>query len=550
MWPGCATCPHYGKVRSPLYIQGDNFISSEKDGFWLQVGMEDKPKYVPDYQGLLKKYVKSHRFLLNAGESIYAVLDSVNGIWNIYYHSNLKQFVADTNKFCQKHLRIPTNRGEIMAEKTKFVDFVKSEISNVSKREIDDARTISNALSFKNGVFNALTGEYLGDHNNHVITYKLSYNFDKDAHVPDIWIKTVNEWFRGNQNLIDQLGYMYAHVLFDTDYRFHNFHYVFGDGRNGKGIAMEILKTLIGGASGVQIKSLVDHKELRSLANNRLNISNEFDPNELKSSVISKLKEFTGGGEFEHSEKYEVKQVSKCVCKFVIVSNDIFKVTGAEKPVIARIRVLPFLGDFNSEDKVDPDLKSKLENPEVLSGIINWASEYGRKLFRMKIFPNPPECEAYLNDFMDKSDPLVQLAMCEYILCPKDLNGSVDKARIDQSLFFNIAKIYFREALGMKFVKWKNARDFTKDFAKIYFQKTGVNISIVKTKGYPTLVGIGFDIGGFMEGEAGIMLSQGELTMLKKGVFKTQDYNFSNRFSFKNDNGFHERASKVDDCNF
>lgn len=540
MWGGCTKCPHFGKVKSPLHIQGESFIASEKDGFWVQVGTEAKPKYVPDYKGLLKKFTQEQKFILNAGKSIYGVLNKEQGIWEINYTSSMKEFKHGFSKFCQKHLKIPYNRGEISNEKQKFLDFVQSEVCNVTNEEIEQARLIPNCLSFKNGVFNPMTGEYMGDYDKYILTYKLPYSFDKDAKIPDLWLKTLNEWFNGNQNLIDQLGYVFAHVLFDTDYKFHNFHFFFGDGRNGKGLASEVLTELVGGASAIPIKNLIDHRELRPLVKNRLNISNEFNPEELNQSVINRLKDYTGGGSFEHSEKYEVKQISRCVAKFVIVSNDIFKVTAADSPVISRIRVLPFLRKFENQNK-DKDLKDKLITPENLSGILNWSAEYGRKLFKLREFPNPPECLVYIQDFQDKSDPLISLATSEYALCPKDLNGSVEKTRIGQRLFFNLAKIYFRETLGIKYFKWKNAPDFIRDFSKVWFNKTGVVINNTFQDGYPTITGFGFDVQGYINGESSVLLTPQEKNMIAKYLVKYREYLNRYKDAFKPDNGFHER---------
>ena len=62
LWGKCGDCDFYGKCKSPILIQGEDYISSEENGYWLiSVTKTGAAKYVgPDYPGLYKRYCREY----------------------------------------------------------------------------------------------------------------------------------------------------------------------------------------------------------------------------------------------------------------------------------------------------------------------------------------------------------------------------------------------------------------------------------------------------------------------------------------------------------
>lgn len=499
MWSGCSTCPHFGKVRSPLYIQGENFVASERDGFWVNRGTIDKPKMYPDYDGLYKKFKNTHKFVINKQDSMYGVWNTETGLWEFDFNKSMHSIKSLLASFCMEHLRIPP-KGEIQTEKQKFVDHVLDIPPVISYKEIEEIKRTPYVLSFKNGVFNIKSGECLGTCEHNYMDYKLPYDFDKDAEIPFLWEKVVDQWFNGNQELIDQLGYTFAHVLGDIEYRFHVFHYWYGTGRNGKSLASEVLKRLVGSRySTVDTKYFTEHRELRGLEGSFVNVHNEFDPAELSKACLEKLKDFCSGNEFEHSEKFENKRRSRMVSKFIFISNDPFNGrTSDSRALNSRLRVLPFIKELEPHE-IDTQLIDKITTPESLTGIFKWVKGYMDKLDKMTTFPNTEISKKYIEVFQRDTDLITMFLESEYFVLP-DNEGESNKIKIKRPILYKIFKLWCKDQ-GVNFPKDIGKITFFAKFEKSLLKKLREirnNFKIYKSNGEVFYKGITFDLERFI----------------------------------------------------
>ena len=501
LWGRCHECKYDNLVKSPLQIRGEGHVPN---GGWIQTGTEAKPKWIPNYRALLAKYKHDNNFVLNFGQSIHGKLNTEKGIWEFDYTRGLPALVNDLKHFLQKNLSIPESKGEIANEKNKFVDFATSEICNVSQEQIDFARMIPNCLSFKNGIFNVITGERIGDATTHFITQRLSYDYNPNVAVPKLWECTVDQWFKGNQDLIDQLGYTFAHVLSDYDYNFHAFHYWFGDGGNGKSLAVDILGAIAGGHSVVEVSNFGSHKELTPLTKYLFNVNNEFNPDKLASGCIEALKKLADGSTFEYSAKFVNTRETRSIAKHLIVSNHEFHISTENNAITRRIRILPFL--YSSEEQgTNINLKDDLSKPEMLSGIFNWVVAYIKKLNalrgigdRTKAFPNPDICKKWIENFRDKTNPM-NMFIDSYVLSPKDLNGSRDKLKCVRPMIGAFFNTFTKKILGTQKNYYKRPEDLYRDFEKTYFKKTNSKIESAKTSNAICFKGVGFNVKKFTQ---------------------------------------------------
>lgn len=59
----CSGCPHRGKVASPILIRGAGVIPTEDTGFYtVIVPKSGEPKYIPNYEDLIKFFEREHQF--------------------------------------------------------------------------------------------------------------------------------------------------------------------------------------------------------------------------------------------------------------------------------------------------------------------------------------------------------------------------------------------------------------------------------------------------------------------------------------------------------
>lgn len=550
LWGKCDSCKNFGKVKGPLQILGEDAIVSEKDGFWLfeEIKVEGKKdpvvKTYVDNAGLFRKYTQEYRVAINAKDGIFGYLDEDKGLWVFEYDARKK--IEDSLRFfAQKKIKFPKGRGEVNREKKAFTEYVLDEVCNVTKEEIDETRLMENCLSFENGMYNIVTCAYIGQATDKdkklYITSKLPYSFDPKAAVPALWLKTLSEWFQGDQELIDQLGYTFAHVLSDSRYFFQVFHYWYGDGGNGKSLAKKILMSLAkGSTSCIKPKLITDQRELTPLVNALVNVSEEFSPSELKDDFYDDLKNLCAGGEFDYSEKWKNKRTANNRAKFIFISNNTFKITDANKAMIRRIRALPFTMDMEKV-QLDPYLEEKLITKENLSGILNWAISYVSKLVALDEFPNPEKCQACVEDFK-KDNPVSEFLDSEYILTPKDLNGSVEKIKVKRrtlQLFFDL---YCRYVLGHKYKVFSVPSKFYDEIEKTYRKRTGVVLVECMVKGYQHYKGIGFDARKFVnDGVVNAAMTKDEIKALDRILKEQEDIN-EGVFSFTAQHGQIEKT--------
>ena len=65
VYPSCTNCPHYGKVKTPIAIKGEDYIKTKDTGFH-DIIPADPPKVIPNYDDLRKFFIQKHNFIVDA----------------------------------------------------------------------------------------------------------------------------------------------------------------------------------------------------------------------------------------------------------------------------------------------------------------------------------------------------------------------------------------------------------------------------------------------------------------------------------------------------
>lgn len=212
------------------------------------------------------------------------------------------------------------------------------------------------------------------------LTKSIGASYNANATCP-LWEKSILEWCCGNkgQSLFLQTLVGYSLSGLTTD---HRLYFLYGNGKNGKSVFINILSALFG-QNGVSIdpSSLMELKrtsgqatgDIARLAGKRFISSNELPNNGMFNEEF--VKRITSGDTTVARQLYKSDFEFTPVGKLFISGNNQPIIRGRDEGIWRRMTLIPFDAKIASPDSF---LEQKLK--QELPGILNWAIE-GWKIF-------------------------------------------------------------------------------------------------------------------------------------------------------------------------
>lgn len=209
---------------------------------------------------------------------------------------------------------------------------------------------------------------------------------------PVRWLKFLDEIFEGDKEMINYNRKVWAYASSGST-REQSMWIYYGDGNNGKSLALEILNTLWGSYSITsRPELLVDSKygntsseEIARLKGKRTTILEEIkDGDRMNESLVKQLTSGIGKmtGRFLYGNTFEFTMVAK----ILQASNYKPKVKGIDKGIWRRIKLVPLNRDFTNT--LNKDLRDELI--QELPQIAGWLCK-GFKLYLEEGLDNVPE---------------------------------------------------------------------------------------------------------------------------------------------------------------
>jgi P4 family phage/plasmid primase-like protien len=238
---------------------------------------------------------------------------------------------------------------------------VEREIFNTNKKYIP----------VKNGLYNVETRK-LEDFDPEIYyTFQLPLEFDPDASY-DALDKFLNEVVdKGDLNLLQEV---WGYCLY-SGFPSHHFYWLYGTGRNGKGVYSSLLRKMIGQENTVSV-SLIEldghHRFAKARLNGKLlNIVPE--ANETGEIPTEVLKAMTGE-DMIGAEKKGVQDPDNFInfAKFVLQSNAFPEIEDSSTAFWDRVIPVPFPNEFRGRD-AKKHLAEDIISKDTLSGLFNYA---------------------------------------------------------------------------------------------------------------------------------------------------------------------------------
>ncbi|MEM9490245.1 MAG: phage/plasmid primase, P4 family, partial [Myxococcota bacterium] len=229
-------------------------------------------------------------------------------------------------------------------------------------------------LTVENGTLNLRTGE-LGEHRrNDLITTRIAIEYDPGARSPN-WDRFIAEVFEPNPDGAEFLR-RYAGYSLTGDISAQCLMFAHGSGSNGKGVVFQTFQRMLGERLSVTVpfETFVASRfhdvpghTLASMYGKRVVLAPEGKKGVRLAEAM--IKQLTGGDTISACPKYKPPFNYIPTFKLWMSSNHKPEIRGTDEGIWRRIRVLPFLVNF--EHKRDDYLTDALASE--LPGILAWA---------------------------------------------------------------------------------------------------------------------------------------------------------------------------------
>lgn len=343
---------------------------------------------------------------------------------------NSIEFVADEVRHFMKTVELQ-HWTEIGAEQS-FQKHIKSSLSRTAtKNMIEESQhhvaITSQELDVDKYKFNTqthlidLASGAKEEHNKSQLVTKVSpCGIPENLSPPIKFLKFLSQVLDDNIELINYIQKLLGYCL-TGDTSEQGLYILYGDGRNGKSVFIELIKYLWGDyAQNMQIDTIIKSQFSASSSNPTPDIAQlkgarlvtTVEPNEGIRLDESKVKQFTGGDEITARELHSAPITFKPEFKMFMATNHKPYISGTDFGIWRRIHLIPFTVQI-PENQVNKNLLNELK--EERDSIFNWILD-GYRLYKAYGLKEPPIMEQAKAEYRKEMDVIaIFLDECEEI---------------------------------------------------------------------------------------------------------------------------------------
>jgi len=314
---------------------------------------------------------------------------------------------------------------DIMGDKikTRMFDEVKKLIQVKTYMPMEEFQPDPNVIVMEDGAFNI---KYVNDWSPHLSQYyatsRIPVTYDYDADCPKIQ-KFFEEIYPENPDILYEIiGYC---LLKKTP--FHNFFILLGDGANGKGTYINLIKRFLGeeNVSSETLQQLDENRfRVANLHGKMANLCNDIPANPLKHTGM--LKQTTSGDMITAEKKNLNPFQFENHAKLIFSCNQLPPTYDNTTAFFRRQIVLQFKQKFVDGINADPDILDKICTKEEMSGLFNRAIEALRRLLKTHKFTGIKSVEERTEEYILESNP-AQYFLQNYVVMGEDLSSFLPK---------------------------------------------------------------------------------------------------------------------------
>lgn len=309
--------------------------------------------------------------------------DEEKGVWKLNGETELREIVT-----------------KIMGDNDTKYHFsnILHTLKGLTTRDIE----FSNKVSLENGLFDLETKELTKQTLNEMPFFKYPVTYDPEANDLGDWLTYLNEVAKPED--IPLLQEWMGYCLY-PDYRIHAALFIYGKGRNGKGVYDRTILGLVGkdNATHVSLAEINVRFSLKEFYGKIYHSSSE--PPTHKPFRTETFQRLTGGDmiDAEFKGKNErVKFVNRA--KMTIIGNNFPKILNPTIAFKDRVKFVEFSKFIEKENRVPYLENIWLNDPKKKSALFNWALEGLHRLLSNGVFTESKTQEETEIEFQRASD--------------------------------------------------------------------------------------------------------------------------------------------------
>lgn len=269
----------------------------------------------------------------------------------------------------------------------------------------------SEAINLKNGAFNLRSLELFPHERSDMFTYCLDYEYDNTQDCPlfkrfisEVLVK--EETTETDEALVSMFQELLGYSLTPETKR-EVMVWMFGEGGNGKSVAISVIEGLLGPMSmsiDFQTVGMPGNYDLADIPGKRVLFSTEAERNKFMAEGY--IKRIVTGDTINTRPIYGSTIRFKSTAKIWWSMNDKPMIRDTTDSMWRRMKLIPFLRKFEEGKNADPELTNKLL--AELSGILNWAID---GLVRLKLnnkFTYSLAAEDAKRQYREEANPVAQ----------------------------------------------------------------------------------------------------------------------------------------------
>ncbi len=300
----------------------------------------------------------------------------------------------------------------------------------------------SDAINLRNGTLNLHSLELLPHSRDDFFTYCLDYEYDPKADCPQFKKFIAEVLIREGTTETDQaLVNLFQELLgysLTPEIKHEVMIWMFGEGGNGKSVAISVIEGLLGPMSmsiDFQTVGTPGNYDLADIPGKRVLFSTEAERNKFMAEGY--IKRIVTGDTINTRPIYGSTIRFKSAAKIWWSMNDKPLIRDTTDSMWRRMKLIPFLRKFEEGKNADPDLTNKLL--AELSGILNWAID---GLIRLKLngkFTQAEAAEEAKRQYREEANPVAQWVNTQTVKTkhPTTLAGALFRNYLDWCLAQN-----------------------------------------------------------------------------------------------------------------
>lgn len=345
LWGKCASCPHFGKVKSPVSIKGPDFIRTKDIGFREQT---KKGPGKPAYEDLVKQFAEEFEYVTERDTERFYTFQGTH--WEEMPDIAIRAWVNTKVK-----------PDPAAGEMTEFVERIKV------MRVMDLPATNVGLMNFKNGVVDVKTKEIFPHDQKYGFKYVLPFVYDPRAESPR-FDQFLLDIFSGDPETVLMIKEYIGYCFSGDDCWAQQALVLYGSGANGKSALLETLAYVVGENNYAAFPlDHLDNTNSRSRLVDKLFFYSE-ESSRRALSQSEAFKTLVAGGKLEVKKLYRDVVEQKITAKAIIAANEELTTQDTSYGLSRRLIIVKMTRVFSGNER-DPFIKDRLK--EEACGILN-----------------------------------------------------------------------------------------------------------------------------------------------------------------------------------